>query len=90
MMMLKIFLAKCWRLANGFWRFPAFSCLLVHFFTSSLVDFLNRIHKTLLYFIEDYGSDDEDERNENTAPNHTHQLKTSGAQKGIAETLENG
>ena len=67
-----------------------FTCLLVHFFTSSLVHFLNRIHKTLLYFIEDYSSDDEDERNENTAPNHTHQFKTSGAQKGIAETLENG
>ena len=67
-----------------------FSCLLVHLFTSSQVHFLNRIHKTLLYFIEDYGSDDEDERNENTAPNHTHQFKTSGAQKGIAETLENG
>lgn len=79
-----------WLLANGFWRFPAFSCLLVHLFTCLLVHYLNRVHKTLLYFIEDYSSDDEDERNENTAPNHTHQFKTSGAQKGIAETLENG
>lgn len=85
MMMLKILLAKCWRLAFG-----GFQLFLVYWFTSSQVQFLNRIHKTLLYFIEDYGSDDEDERNENTAPNHTHQFKTSGAQKGIAETLENG
>ena len=82
-------------LAVGEWllavsSFFLFTGSLVYWFTSSQVHFLNRIHKTLLYFIEDYSSDDEDERNENTAPNHTHQFKTSGAQKGIAETLENG
>ena len=81
-------------LAVGAWLLAVSSFFLftgshVYWFTSSQVHFLNRIHKTLLYFIEDYGSDDEDERNENTAPNHTHQLKTSGAQKGIPETLEN-
>ena len=82
MMMLKIFWQNVggWQLAVSLWLLAVsvFSCLLVHFFTSSLVHFLNRIHKTLLYFIEDYSSDDEDERDENTAPNHTHQLKTSG------------
>lgn len=81
-------------LAVGEWLLAVSSFFLftgshVYWLTSSQVHFLNRVHKTLLYFIEDYSSDDEDERNENTAPNHTHQLKTSGAQKGIAETLEN-
>lgn len=82
MMMLKIFLAKCWRLAVGGWL-VAFGGFCFFLFTGSLVykfigSLLHRIHKTLLHFIEGYGAENEDEDDENTTPQNTHEIKTAG------------
>ena len=57
---------------------------------SWLYPLLNRIHKTLFYFVENHSADDEYEGDEDAAPDNTHEIKTAGTQKGVAEAFKNG